>query len=66
MERIVAVAQMAGAHDFILKLPRGYDTVVGERGHLLSDGQRRRIAIARALATDSPILILDEATSALD
>ncbi|WP_304187078.1 ABC transporter ATP-binding protein [Phenylobacterium aquaticum] len=66
LDEIIAAAQRARAHDFIARLPGGYDTMVGERGVKLSGGERQRVAIARAFLADAPILVLDEATSSLD
>jgi ATP-binding cassette subfamily B protein len=65
-EEVYKAAKLAHIHDVIMKMPKGYDSVVGERGVKLSGGERQRIAIATAILKDTPILILDEATSALD
>jgi ABC-type multidrug transport system fused ATPase/permease subunit len=65
-EEIVAAAKAADAHGFVEALPEGYDTVVGQKGRLLSNGQRQRVAIARAMIRDAPVLVLDEPTTGLD
>ena len=66
MEKVIAAAKKARFHEFILKLPQGYDTVIGEGGGTLSGGERQRLSIARAMLKDAPIVILDEATANVD
>ena len=66
MEKVIAAAKKARCHDFIMKLPQGYDTVIGEGGGTLSGGERQRLSIARAMMKDAPIIILDEATANVD
>ncbi|CAO3420718.1 ABC transporter ATP-binding protein [Azospirillum doebereinerae] len=66
LDNVIAAAKAAAAHDFVMRLPEGYDTVIGDRGVKLSGGERQRLALARAFLKDAPILLLDEATSALD
>ncbi len=66
MERVIQAAKKARCHDFIMKLPQGYETVIGEAGGTLSGGERQRLSIARAIMKDAPIIILDEATANVD
>jgi subfamily B ATP-binding cassette protein MsbA len=66
MEDVIKAAKIANAHSFIMEMPQGYDTIIGEKGFRLSGGEKQRLAIARAVYKDPPILILDEATSQLD
>ena len=66
MERVIDAAKRARCHDFIMKLPQGYETVIGEAGGSLSGGERQRLSIARAMMKDAPIIILDEATANVD
>ena len=66
MERVIEAAKKARCHDFIQRLPQGYDTVIGEAGGTLSGGERQRLSIARAMLKDAPIIILDEATANVD
>ncbi len=66
MEKVIAAAKKARCHDFILKLPQGYETVIGEAGGSLPGGERQRLSIARAMMKDAPIIILDEATANVD
>ena len=66
MEKVIEAAKRARCHDFIMKLPQGYDTVIGESGGTLSGGERQRLSIARAMMKDAPIIILDEATANVD
>ena len=65
-EEMIAAAKKARCHDFIMKMPNGYDTVIGEGGGTLSGGEKQRISIARAILKDSPVIILDEATASID